>query len=137
MRRRRALQLGQMAVVKNRAVRSFIFAVGILSVVLGSIGAFLPILPTTPFILLAAWCFLKSSERAHVWIHRQPLFGKALKDWEKNQSIARPTKVLAISMIALSATFIWLKVSNLWIKYFVTILLLFVSVFILTRNEKS
>lgn len=124
-----------MAVVKNRIVRFCIFTLGILSVGLGVLGAFLPVLPTTPFILLAAWCFLKSSERAHSWIYRQPLFGKALKDWEKDRSIARPTKVLAVSMIVLSVTFLWTKVGNLSIKYLVTALLLFVSIFISTRNE--
>lgn len=124
-----------MAVVKNRIVRICLFSLGILSVGLGTLGVFLPLLPTTPFLLLAAWCFLKSSERAHGWIYRQPLFGKALRDWEKKRSIARPTKVIAISMIILSVMLIWAKVNNLWIRYLVTSLLLFVSIFIFTRNE--
>ncbi|MBX2996829.1 MAG: YbaN family protein [Bdellovibrionaceae bacterium] len=124
-----------MAVVKSRLVRSCILILGILSVALGTVGAFLPVLPTTPFILLAAWCFLKSSKKAHSWIYRQPLFGKMLRDWERDRSIARPTKVLAVSMIILSVVFIWLKVSNMWIKYLVTALLLFISIFISTRNE--
>ena len=124
-----------MAVVKNRIVRSCIFAIGILSVVLGLIGAFLPLLPTTPFILLTAWCFLKSSERAYAWLNRQPLLGKALKDWERDRTISRSTKVIAISMIAISLIFIWLRVNNLLIRYLVTIGLLFVSVFISTRKE--
>ncbi len=135
MQRPHAIQLGRMAVVKNRAIRSCIFVLGILSVVLGAIGVFLPVLPTTPFILLAAWCFLRSSGRAHNWMYRQPLFGKALKDWENARSIARSTKVLAIFMIVLSVLFIWIRVSNPWIRYLVTILLLFVSVFISKRNE--
>jgi uncharacterized protein len=113
-----------MAVVKNRIVRLCLFSLG-----------FLPLLPTTPFLLLAAWCFLKSSERAHGWIYRQPLFGKALRDWEKNRSIARPTKLIAISMIILSVVFLWSRVNDLWIKYLVTALLLIVSIFISTRNE--
>jgi uncharacterized protein len=124
-----------MAVVKNRIVRLCLFSFGILSVGLGTLGVFLPLLPTTPFLLLAAWCFLKSSERAHGWIYRQPLFGKALRDWEKNRSIARPTKLIAISMIILSVVFLWSRVNDLWIKYLVTALLLIVSIFISTRNE--
>lgn len=124
-----------MAVVKNRVFRLCLFTLGILSVGLGTLGAFLPVLPTTPFLILAAWCFLKSSERAHAWIYRQPLFGKALKDWEKNRSIARPTKLIATSMIILSMAFIWMKVNDLWIKCLVTVLLLYVSIFISTRNE--
>lgn len=124
-----------MAVVKNRVIRSCIFVLGTLSVVLGAIGVLLPVLPTTPFILLAAWCFLRSSRRAHNWIYRQPLFGKALRDWENARSIARSTKVLAISMIVLSLVIIWVKVCNPWIRYLVTILLLFVSIFISKQNE--
>lgn len=135
MHRPRAIQLGRMAVVKNRVIRSCIFVLGTLSVVLGAIGVLLPVLPTTPFILLAAWCFLRSSRRAHNWIYRQPLFGKALRDWENARSIARSTKVLAISMIVLSLVIIWVKVCNPWIRYLVTILLLFVSIFISKQNE--
>lgn len=124
-----------MAVVKNRFVRTCIFIIGILSVAFGAIGVFLPVLPTTPFILLAALCFLKSSEKSHDWIYRQPLFGKALRDWEKNHSIAKPTKLLAISAIVFSIIVIWLKVGDSRIKYSVTILLLIVSAFISTRND--
>lgn len=123
-----------MAVVRNRFIRSCIFIIGILSIVLGAIGAFTPVLPTTPFILLAAWCFLKSSEKAHAWLYRQPLFGKALQDWGKNRSIPRPTKAVAITMIALSIVFIWVKVDGSQIRYSVTLLLLLVSAFILTRD---
>lgn len=123
-----------MAVVRNRFIRLCIFIIGILSIVLGAIGAFTPVLPTTPFILLAAWCFLKSSEKAHAWLYRQPLFGKALQDWEKNRSIPRPTKAVAITMIALSIVFIWVKVDGSQIRYSVTLLLLLVSAFILTRD---
>ena len=123
-----------MAAVKNRVVRSCIFILGILSIALGVIGAFAPVLPTTPFVLLAAWCFLKSSEKAHAWLYRQPLFGKALQDWERNRSIPRTTKVIAINMIALSIVFIWVKVDGVQIRYSVTLLLLLVSAFILTRD---
>jgi uncharacterized membrane protein YbaN (DUF454 family) len=126
-----------MALVKNRALRLCIFALGIVAVILGIIGAFLPLLPTTPFILLAAWCFLKSSARAHSWLYHHPIFGKALRDWQENRSIARSNKFIAVSMIALSLVFIWVKVSHPLVKYSVTVLLVSVSVFISTRNEKT
>ena len=125
-----------MAVVKNPFIRVCIFIVGILSVLLGFVGVFLPVLPTTPFILLAAWCFLKSSEKAHLWIYRQPLFGKAIKNWEVHRSISRQNKILAILTITLSIIFIWIRVNNLWIKYMITALLLFASTFISMQKEK-
>lgn len=132
----RAIQLSRMAVAKNRFIRLCIFILGVLSVLLGFVGAILPVIPTTPFVLLAAWCFLKSSAKAHAWIYRQPLFGKALKDWEEDRSIVRQTKVLAISAIMLSIVFIWVKVTDLWVKFLVTALLLFVTAFISVQKER-
>lgn len=125
-----------MVVVKSRFIRFCIFLLGVLSVSLGIAGVFLPVLPTTPFILLAAWCFLRSSEKAHAWIYRQPLFGKALKNWDEGQFIERRAKLLAIGIIALSVIFIWISASHLWIKYIVTALLLSVTVFITSRSER-
>lgn len=125
-----------MVVVKSRFIRFCIFLLGVLSVSLGIAGVFLPVLPTTPFILLSAWCFLRSSEKAHAWIYRQPLFGKALKNWDEGQFIERRAKLLAIGIIALSVIFIWISASHLWIKYIVTALLLSVTVFITSRSER-
>ena len=59
--------------------------VGILFVVLGAIGAVLPLLPTTPFVLVAAWCFARSSPRLHRWLLESRLFGPMLRDWEENR----------------------------------------------------
>lgn len=125
-----------MAVVKNRFIRNCIFVFGVLFVLLGILGAFLPVLPTTPFILLAAWCFLRSSEKAHKWIYQQPVFGEALKNWEENRSISRRIKMLAIFTITLSLLFIWMRVSHLWVKCLVTVLLTLVSLFISAQNER-
>lgn len=124
-----------MAVVQNKIIRMTLLILGVTSVVLGVIGAFLPIIPTTPFILLAAWCFLKSSVRAHDWLHRQPVFGEILRNWEKNRAIARKTKIVAISMITVSLLVIWMQVKFLWLKIAVTVLLVAVALFIWTRNE--
>ena len=125
----------QMQIIENPVARLLVFTLGIFSVGLGLVGAFLPLLPTTPFIMLAAWCFMRSSAKAHAWIYRQPLFGKALTDWEKNRSISRTTKVTAIGTILFSLVFIWIKVNNLWIKVAVSVFLVSVSIFIATRGE--
>lgn len=123
-----------MAVIRNRTLRAFLLVSGCISVLLGIIGIFLPLLPTTPFVLFAAWCFLKSSDDAHKWIYRQPVLGNALKNWEKNRSISRSAKKLAIITILISGVLIWLSVANLWINIPVTLLLLGVSIFILIQN---
>lgn len=104
---------------------------------LGVAGAFLPVLPTTPFLLLAAWCFLQSSPKAHQWLYAQPGLGKALRDWDRNKAISRSTKVVAIAMILISLIVMWVKVQVLWLKILVSAILLTVSVFIITRNENK
>jgi len=126
-----------MSVVQNRALRFILFSVGALSLILGFIGAFLPVLPTTPFVLLSAWCFVKSSPKAHQWIYRQPMIGTALKNWEENHAISRRSKILALSLIAVSAVVIGLKVQIIWVKIPVLLILTAVSIFIVTRNENT
>lgn len=121
----------------NLIVKYVLFLVGILSLTLGIIGIFLPLIPTTPFLLLSAWCFMKSSPTLHAWMYRQPYMGKALRDWDEERIISRPTKITALLMIALSTGLIWYKVTILALKIFVTFILCGVSIFIVTRKENS
>lgn len=69
---------------------------------LGALGAFLPLLPTTPFMLLALWCFAKSSPRFHAWLYRHKFFGPPLQAWEQHRVIPLPAKIMSISMMVLS-----------------------------------
>lgn len=117
-------------------LKPFLFVTGVISLALGVLGIFLPLLPTTPFILLSAWCFVKSSPRAHQWLYSQPLLGQSLRDWEQNKSIARSTKIVAVSMIVVSLIVIWLGSIYIGIQIGVSILLCGVSVFIVTRPER-
>ena len=79
---------------------------GWLFVALAVLGVFLPLLPTTPFVLLASSCFLKSSPRARQWLVNSRLFGPFLRDWEEHHGVRRPVKILAfvvvLAVIALS-----------------------------------
>jgi len=74
-------------------------ATGLFFLLLGGIGVVLPLLPTTPFVILAAACFAKSSPRMHAWLLRNELFGPLLLDWEKNKCVSRKVKWLALSMM--------------------------------------
>lgn len=77
----------------------FLSAAGYLSLGLGFLGIFLPVLPTTPFVLLAAACFAKSSPRMHKWLHNSSLFGESLQRWEAHRCISRRNKFIAVGSI--------------------------------------
>ena len=77
---------------------------GLCSLALGIVGAFLPVLPTTPFILLAGYCFSRSSPRWHQWISASPWFGPILSDWETRHGVRRSVKALA-ALLVLTAVF--------------------------------
>ncbi|MBT5187260.1 MAG: YbaN family protein [Kordiimonadaceae bacterium] len=70
---------------------------------LGFIGVFLPVLPTTPFMILALWGFSKGSERLHNWLYTHPKYGQALQDWDKYRVIPLKAKITAITMMSISA----------------------------------
>ena len=79
----------------------FLFG-GTISFSLGFIGIFLPLLPTTPFILLAAYCFSKGSPQLHLWLLRSKPFGELIRNWE-NYGVIRP-RAKALSVILLVGT---------------------------------
>lgn len=72
---------------------------GLLFLLLGGIGVVLPLLPTTPFVLLAAACFAKSSPRMHGWLLQNEIFGPILRDWERSKCISPRVKTLALFMM--------------------------------------
>ncbi|MEM7685368.1 MAG: YbaN family protein [Paracoccaceae bacterium] len=76
---------------------------GLTAFVLGAIGAFVPLLPTVPFMLLAAFCFARGSERFHLWLIEHPRFGPAIRDWQAHGAISPSGKRAAV--IAICVTF--------------------------------
>lgn len=75
-------------------------------VVLGLIGVALPVLPTTPFMLLALWCFARSSQRFHDWLYHHRLFGPPLRKWDRYGVIPVSAKVFACTAMSASLTYI-------------------------------
>lgn len=76
------------------------FTVGVTSLAAGAAGAVLPLLPATPFLLLAAYAFARSSPQFHAWLLDHPRFGPVIDDWRRHRCIARRTKVISLAMIA-------------------------------------
>lgn len=77
-------------------------ALGWICVALGLVGVFLPIMPTTIFILVAAWAFARSSPQLHQWLRDHPHFGEPLLAWELHRAIPRRARRVALAMLALS-----------------------------------
>lgn len=91
--------------VENFALRWILYIIAWLSVLLGLIGAFLPILPTTPFLILSAYLFSKTSPRLYLWLTRLPHFGDAIIEWERSGVIRPKAKILATTMIVLAFSY--------------------------------
>lgn len=92
---------------KKINLKSYIFlALGWLFFALGFVGIFLPILPTTPFMILALWAFSKGSQKIHHWLLNHPRFGKTLRDWEQHRVIPIRAKMMAFTFITASAIYI-------------------------------
>ena len=83
-------------------VRSLFWVLGAIALGLGILGIFLPVLPTTPFVLLAAACWARASPRFHRWLHQHHYFGPMVQNWERNRSVPRRAKYLAYSMMTAS-----------------------------------
>lgn len=77
-----------------------LLAAGFVCVGLAVAGVFLPLLPTTPFLLLAAACFARSSPRFHRWLLAHRLFGPLIHDWQTHRALPARTKAVAIGMLA-------------------------------------
>jgi len=108
---------------------------GLVSFAVGVVGAFLPILPTVVFMLLAAYCFARGSDRLHHWLTNHRQFGPAIHDWHQHGAIRRPAKRMAMVAIGLSfALSVGIGVAD-WVLAVQAMALGGVSVFILTRPE--
>jgi uncharacterized membrane protein YbaN (DUF454 family) len=91
------------------------FTLGLLFLFLGGIGVVLPLLPTTPFVLLAAACFARSSPRMHRWLLNSELFGPMLSNWEANRCVSYKVKLLSLAMmVVVGGISIWFFVPTGW-----------------------
>ncbi len=82
-------------------LRVLLLVTGTCCVGLGVLGVFLPVLPTTPFLLLAAGCYARSSERMHQRLLASPVLGNLIDEWQTNGSIPRRSRTIAIGMIVI------------------------------------
>jgi uncharacterized protein len=80
-------------------MKPFYNVAGAIAVLLGILGIFLPLLPTTPFLLLASWCFARGSDRLHGWLLSHRVFGEYLRNFEAGRGIPLRAKIVATVML--------------------------------------
>jgi uncharacterized membrane protein YbaN (DUF454 family) len=118
-------------------VKPVLFVLGWISFGLGAFGAFVPIIPTTPFMILAAFLFSRSSPRFHAWLLALPIAGPAVRDWNEQRVVSIRAKILCGCMILVSLALLWWRTPVLIeLKSFLTVVLLSVCAFVMTRKSR-
>ena len=119
---------------RHRSVRYALLAVGWLSVVLGVIGIFVPVLPTTPFLLLAAACFVRSSRRFYLWLVNPRHLGPWVRDYLEGNGIPLKGKVYALGLMWASIGLSCYLVPLPWARAFMLTSAVLVSLYILRQK---
>ena len=106
---------------------------GLLMTGLAVAGALLPLLPTTPFLLLAAYAFARSSKRLHDWLLNHPSFGPLIRNWRYYGAIDRKSKIIAITVMIAALALSWSMGLGWWLLLSQALVLTASATFILSR----
>lgn len=114
----------------NALFRGVFFILGFVFLGLGVLGVIIPGLPTTVFVILAGYCWAKSSKRFHRWLISHKIFGKMITSWQERKAIPRSAKYMAWSMMAISTfvLFFSLPPDKIWIAVIAALMSLAVAI---------
>jgi uncharacterized membrane protein YbaN (DUF454 family) len=110
--------------------------VAILALALGAIGVVLPVVPTVPFLLLAAWAASRGWPRFEAWLLQHPYFGPPIRQWRARGAVSRRSKCWAISLLSVSAVVIVLLALPAWVKGAVILVLVSTALWLWRRPEQ-
>lgn len=117
--------------------KGIFLTIGVISLIVGIIGIFLPLLPTTCFLLLTAICFERGSDKFHNWLLSHSYFGPPIIDWQKNKVIRLKYKALATTTVAIGAYFVYAKPTvPIFVIVGYTAFILALLTFIWTRKSR-
>ena len=116
----------------DKVKRSLYIFVGTLLLVIGSIGVVIPVLPTTPFLLLAAACYIRGSERMHRWMLNNRIFGEFIRNYMEGKGIKPRQKIFTLMFLWLTITFsVFYLIESFVIRISLFLIAMVVSVHIL------
>jgi uncharacterized membrane protein YbaN (DUF454 family) len=122
---------------RSPRLRPLFMVLGFVFVGLGVLGAFLPVLPTTPFLLVALWAFSRSSRRFHHWLYTHPRFGPRLREWHEHGTVPVKVKVSSISAMLVSLAFMVFVAHVKWhVLAMAGTLMLVGAVYVLSRPSR-
>lgn len=117
---------------KTSIGKQLLYFSGFLFLGLGILGVFIPLLPTTPFLLLAASVFMHTNKKIYVWMFNNRWFGKSFREYVKNKSVSRIVKISSLLVLWVTISYsIFFVVENMWIRFVLVLVLVGVSIHIL------
>ena len=123
----------QTDIISNRFFRYLLISTGTIFLGFGIIGIFLPILPTTPFLLLAAACYARSSKRFYDWLMNNRWFGTYIKNYRDGRGVPLKFKIFTITLLWITIIVsVFLVMNNYWIKIILILIAIGVTIHILT-----
>ncbi|TGK01427.1 DUF454 domain-containing protein [Leptospira langatensis] len=118
-------------------VRYLLVIVGTISLVLGIIGIFTPVLPTTPFLLLTAACYARASQKFYNWLMNNKYFGNFIRDWRIHKAIPLKAKIIAVASIVITMTISAIFAPIIYVRIGMAIIGICVIVYILRFPTKK
>ena len=99
-----------------KSMKYLYILLGTLSMIVGIIGIFLPVLPTTPLLLFTAWCYYRGSDRLYQWLMGHPYLGRHIKNFRENKIIPRKVKAYTLALLWASLLFCACILQPIWLK---------------------
>jgi hypothetical protein len=122
---------------QSKLKRALYYMAGTISLALGIIGMVFPILPTTPFLLLSAACYVRSSEKAYNWLIHNKVFGKIIRDYLEGKGLPIKVKVITIILLWITIFLSIVFITTFWVQILLLIIASLVSIHISLIKPKS
>ncbi|PKL90101.1 MAG: DUF454 domain-containing protein [Ignavibacteriae bacterium HGW-Ignavibacteriae-2] len=120
-------------ITTSKTLKVALIIIGWINVALGIIGAFLPLMPTTVFLLIAAACFARSSEKFYIWLLTNKYLGKFIVDYYQKRGMTLKSKIIAVSMLVAAFSYSTLFVAEaIWLKILLATMAVGISTYIVS-----